>query len=74
MDDGVSQLSAVCEGVPEVVSNDCTATIGDVQPTSTEAGEGVVRAAAQDIQRVYSKRPKRQTHGRGCGTGGKLGH
>ncbi|XP_028079460.1 uncharacterized protein LOC114281219 [Camellia sinensis] len=29
-DDGVSQLSAVCEGVPEVVSNDCTAAIGDV--------------------------------------------
>ncbi|KAL7234309.1 hypothetical protein ACSBR1_017828 [Camellia fascicularis] len=45
-------LSAVCEGLPEVVSNDCTAPIGDVQPASTEAGEGVVRAAAQDIQRI----------------------
>ncbi|CAL5346748.1 unnamed protein product [Camellia sinensis] len=64
-DDGVSQLSAVCEGVPEVVSNDCTTAIGDVQPASTEAGEGVIRAAAQDILRVYSKRPRRQTHGRG---------
>ncbi|GMP83809.1 hypothetical protein CsSME_00037595 [Camellia sinensis var. sinensis] len=42
-DDGVSQLSAVCEGLPEVVSNDCTAPIGDVQPASTEAGEGVVQ-------------------------------
>ncbi|CAL5361863.1 unnamed protein product [Camellia sinensis] len=71
-DDGVSQLSAVCEGVPEVVSNDCTAAIGDVQPASTEASEGVVRAATQDILRVYSKRPRRQTHGRGCGIGGKL--
>ncbi|XP_028115994.1 uncharacterized protein LOC114313781 [Camellia sinensis] len=73
-DDGVSQLSAVCEGLPEVVSNDCTAPIGDVQPASIEADEGVVHVAAQDIQRVYSKRPRRQTHGRGCGTGGKLGH
>ncbi|GMP69404.1 hypothetical protein CsSME_00028684 [Camellia sinensis var. sinensis] len=51
-DDGVSQLSVVCEGVPEVVSNDYTATIGDVQPASTEAGEGVVRTAAQDILRI----------------------
>ncbi|GMP99679.1 hypothetical protein CsSME_00047061 [Camellia sinensis var. sinensis] len=35
-------LSVVCEGVPEVVSNDCTTAIGDVQPASTEAGEGVI--------------------------------
>ncbi|KAL7200048.1 hypothetical protein ACSBR2_022203 [Camellia fascicularis] len=60
--------------IPAVVSNICTATIGDGLPPSKEAGEGVVRAAPLDIQRVYSKRPRRQTHRRGCGIGGKLAH
>ncbi|GMQ07340.1 hypothetical protein CsSME_00051566 [Camellia sinensis var. sinensis] len=74
VDAEVSQISAVCEGLPAVVSNICTATIGDRQPPSEEASEGVVRATPLDIQRVYSKRPRRQTHGRGCGAGGKLAH
>ncbi|KAL7235321.1 hypothetical protein ACSBR1_018759 [Camellia fascicularis] len=33
------------------------------------AGEGV-----PDIQRVYRRRPRREVHGRGCGTGDSLGH
>ncbi|KAL7203038.1 hypothetical protein ACSBR1_034479 [Camellia fascicularis] len=73
-DVGVSQISAVYEGLPVVVLNICTVTIGDGQPPSKEAGEGIVRASPLDIQRVYSKRPRRPTHGRGCGTGRKLAH
>ncbi|THG10516.1 hypothetical protein TEA_015463 [Camellia sinensis var. sinensis] len=58
LDEGVSQLSAVSQALSDVVSNISTVPIGDGQPPSPRR-KGVVRVAAQDIRRVYSKRPRR---------------
>ncbi|GMQ09089.1 hypothetical protein CsSME_00052572 [Camellia sinensis var. sinensis] len=48
---GVSQLSAVSQALPDVVSNISIAPIGDGQPPSPQAEEEIVCAATQDIQR-----------------------
>ncbi|KAL7166876.1 hypothetical protein ACSBR2_037526 [Camellia fascicularis] len=75
-DEGVSQLTAVSDLQAEAGSGAAGAGEGgshsqDPQGVSggPHAGEGV-----PNVQRVYRQRPRREVHGRGCGTGGRLGH
>ncbi|CAL5330778.1 unnamed protein product [Camellia sinensis] len=64
-DDGVSQLIAVSNLPPQPGSGAAHAVEGESQSQAPQE---------PDIQRVYRRRPKREVHGRGCGTGGRLRH
>ncbi|CAL5430909.1 unnamed protein product [Camellia sinensis] len=85
-DKGVSQLTAVSNVEPKGGSEAAQAGEGRSQSQASQvvaggphAGEGApqdlhLRLGKPHIQRVYGKRPRKEVHGRGCGTGGKLGH
>ncbi|KAL7252540.1 hypothetical protein ACSBR1_007158 [Camellia fascicularis] len=71
-DDGVSQLTAVSDLRPQTGSGTAHAIEGGSHSQASQ--DTHLRLGAPDIQRVYRRRPRREVHGRGCGTGGRLGH
>ncbi|KAL7247694.1 hypothetical protein ACSBR2_002581 [Camellia fascicularis] len=81
--EGVSQLTAVSDLRPETGSGAAHAgewgSHSQAVSGGPYVGEGVpldthLRLGEPDIQRVYRRRPRREVHGRGCGTGNRLGH
>ncbi|CAL5441134.1 unnamed protein product [Camellia sinensis] len=71
-DDGVSQLTAVSDLPPQTGSGAAHAVEGGSHSQAPQ--DTHLRLGEPDIQRVYRRRPRREVHGRDCGTGGRLGH
>ncbi|XP_028119167.1 RGG repeats nuclear RNA binding protein A-like [Camellia sinensis] len=75
-DEGVSQLTAVSDLQAQTGSRAADAGEGGSHSQAPQAVTGGPHAeeGVPDIQRVYHRRSRREVHGRGCGTGGRLGH
>ncbi|KAL7231061.1 hypothetical protein ACSBR2_009355 [Camellia fascicularis] len=75
-DEGVSQLTAVSDLQAETGSGAADVREGGSHSQAPQAVSGGPHAGegVPDIQRVYCRRPMREVHGRGCETGGRLGH
>ncbi|CAL5331684.1 unnamed protein product [Camellia sinensis] len=72
LDDGVSQLTVVSNLRPQTGLGAAHAVEGGSH--SQVPQDTHLRLEEPDIQRVYRRRPRREVHGRGCGTGGRLRH
>ncbi|KAL7185127.1 hypothetical protein ACSBR2_027125 [Camellia fascicularis] len=70
-DEGVSQLTAVSDLQAETRSGAVDAGEGGSHSQAPQAVNGGPHAGegVPDIQRVYRRRPRREVHGQGCGTG-----
>ena len=75
---GVSQLTAVSDLQAQAGSGASDAGEGGShshsQAPQVDSGGQHAGERVPDIQRVYCRRPRREIHGQGCGTGGRLGH